>query len=387
MGRVSTLSCVLAALALPSLARELADVHAPIHARAQRLPGAPPVRHPGAPSLGGPRGDTPGVRNCTERFMDQRIDHFSFAATPTGASTYRQRFFTYDKYFDPERGVIFFYAGNEADVTLYVDHSGLMWEHAQAFSALIVFSEHRYYGASQPFGSASPLYFQYMTHEQAMADHATLAEAILAELGGDVRPPVFSFGGSYGGMLSTWLRIKYPSTFAGAIAASAPIAAFDGMSPTYDNSTYWAVVTDDASAPGGAAPACAANVRAAFTALFELARTPSNLERLSSTFQLCTPLVTAVDVDALAVTLHLNAWDTLAMGNYPYPSSACLVARVASPAYISHPTPPFRLLDRWRPTSATLACACCVRAPLRREPCQGRPLDAPHLPQRGLCRL
>ena len=44
------------------------------------------------------------------------------------------------------QGPIFFYLGNEADVGLYVNATGLMWEHAARFGALMVFAEHRYDG-------------------------------------------------------------------------------------------------------------------------------------------------------------------------------------------------------------------------------------------------
>ena len=48
-------------------------------------------------------------------------------------------------------GPIFFYFGNEDNVELYVNHTGLMWESAEEFGAALVFAEHRFYGQSNPF--------------------------------------------------------------------------------------------------------------------------------------------------------------------------------------------------------------------------------------------
>eukprot|EP01116_Phalansterium_solitarium_P007553 TRINITY_DN202_c0_g1_i2.p2 TRINITY_DN202_c0_g1~~TRINITY_DN202_c0_g1_i2.p2 ORF type:complete len:509 (-),score=216.82 TRINITY_DN202_c0_g1_i2:4438-5964(-) len=257
--------------------------------------------------------------SCTERWFTQTIDHFSWEAPPTGEFTYQQRYYTNDTFWRKDGGCVFFYAGNEADVTLYRDHAGLMWENAAQFGALLVFAEHRYYGESQPFGKASKRHLKYMTHEQAMADYAALAFDLQTNMGVSGQPFIV-FGGSYGGMLAAWIRNKYPGTFAGAIAASAPILAFQFMSPPWDPDTYWQVVTRDATAAAGSPPACAPNVQAAWPAIFSAAQTPAGLAQLSEVFGLCTPLQTQHDVEALAI-LHLNAWDTLAMGNYPYPSN------------------------------------------------------------------
>ena len=127
------------------------------------------------------------------------------------------------------------------------------------------------------------------------------------------------FGGSYGGKLAAWMRTKYPGAIAGAIAASAPVLFFEGTSPPPgDFQQFWRVVTRDMTPAAGSADACEANVRAAWDAMEAAAAEDS--ARLSQVMQLCTPLGGEGDVYALKI-MHLNAWDTCAMGNFPYPSN------------------------------------------------------------------
>ena len=57
---------------------------------------------------------------------------------------------------------------------------------------------------------------------QAMADYAALIQSV-REAHGCPDCPVLSFGGSYSGKLSAYLRLKYPTVVDIAHAASAPI--------------------------------------------------------------------------------------------------------------------------------------------------------------------
>jgi lysosomal Pro-X carboxypeptidase len=79
----------------------------------------------------------------------------------------------------------------------YLNATGLMWESAPDFGALLVFAEHRYYGESKPFANSSA-HMQYLTAEQALADYAELITYLKRELKAE-DSAVVGFGGSYGG--------------------------------------------------------------------------------------------------------------------------------------------------------------------------------------------
>ena len=199
--------------------------------------------------------------------------------SPLGDGSFSQRYFLCGtQHRTAATDPIFFYVGNEADVTLYVNATGLMWESAPAFHATLVFAEHRYFGASLPFGNQTAKHMEYLSTEQALADYATLIHALRS---GDASVPALphgapadaafiGFGGSYGGMLGTWLRIKYPGAVDGVVAGSAPILSFLGETPPYDAGSYAKGVTLDATVEGGAVAGCAEAVRGSWAATRDL---------------------------------------------------------------------------------------------------------------------
>lgn len=246
-------------------------------------------------------------------FFRQRVDHFSFA----NQDTFIQRYLISDEHWDKNNGPIFFYAGNEGDITLFAENTGFMWEIAPEFKAVVVFAEHRYYGVSEPYGNRSlttPNYSGYLTSEQALADYVDLISYLRFALKGATRSPVVVFGGSYGGMLAAWFRIKYPHIVQGAIAASAPIRQFTGMTPC---DKFGELVTADFAK---ASENCAEVIRKSWAAINAVTATEEGMTWLSNAWRLCKPLKSKADVRKLKDYLT-NVWTNLAMVDYPYPAN------------------------------------------------------------------
>lgn len=65
------------------------------------------------------------IDQCTEMYYEQTLDHFNFYTDSSmEGGKWKQRYFFCDKYWKGGDSPIFFYAGNEADVTLYLNASG-----------------------------------------------------------------------------------------------------------------------------------------------------------------------------------------------------------------------------------------------------------------------
>jgi len=192
-----------------------------------------------------------------------------------------------------------------------------MYSLAPKLGALLVFAEHRYEGLSFPTIAGVPNCLSYCSSAEALADYANLVTTIKGDLNASASP-VIAFGGSYGGMLAAWLRMKYPNIVDGAIAASAPIWSFPPSHPSLDGQA--STITRGVSAAGGATDTCRDNLIAAFPLINEAGKTTEGRSLLSDAFRTCQPMASLADVGDLLHTAQ-KPWAYLAEGNYPFPST------------------------------------------------------------------
>ena len=289
------------------------------------------------------------LAHCTERYFTQRTDHFGAFR---GARTFQQRYFICQapgtEPWKPGMSVLL-YTGNEANVELYVNATGLMWElAAPQLGAALVFVEHRYFGKSLLPKEAK---LTLLTTDQAIADYEAFAYelrrgllkahrnqrigpakgtalASSSEEDLDV-PAVIGLGGSYGGMLCAWLRIKAPWAIDGCLAASAPILSFEGLTPPVDPDFFAKIVTSDTSTDGGAAAGCKERFNESWDAILNTFAIKGGPGTLQSVFRLCKGLEDPWDL----IDWVSSALDYMAMGSYPYPSAYILNGMGKLPAY------------------------------------------------------
>ena len=122
----------------------------------------------------------------------------------------------------------------------------------------------------------------YISSQEALADYVTVISYLRRERGGE-KSRFVAFGGSYGGMLSAWLRMLFPSAVDGALAASAPILGFPPDSCPLDSSAR--AVTGAASpSPGQSSKGCADNLKASYVLIHDIGKTSEGIFARTSPF-------------------------------------------------------------------------------------------------------
>lgn len=223
-------------------------------------------------------------------FFTSKQHHFN----KSNYDTFEMRIWVDDTHFDydcnnKENGcAVFLMMGGEGTANAPGGH---MVNLAEEFGALAVSIEHRFYGSSiidNPNGGKfSNEHLTLLSVEQAMMDAARFISSFSTEHPSykleepdTGRTKWITFGGSYSGELSAWMRVKFPSIVYGAVASSAPISAI---------ADYWGydIIILDAlkNELVGGSEACGAAVVAAFKTLADLLE--NNVKQVISDFAIC----------------------------------------------------------------------------------------------------
>ncbi|KAK9279126.1 hypothetical protein L1049_012801 [Liquidambar formosana] len=221
-------------------------------------------------------------------FYTQTLDHFNYK--PESYATFQQKYIINSVYWGGSNtsSPIFVYTGDEATIDADASFAGFMVDLASRFKGLLLYIEHRYYGDSMPFGSIDEAFqnastLGYFSSTQALADYAQLITELKKNMSAE-NCPVIAFGGSYGGMLASWFRLKYPHIVIGALASSAPILYFEDITP---QNGYDVVVTKDYR---DTSESCYNTIRQSWFEIDKVAAEPNGLLNLSNIFRTCRPL-------------------------------------------------------------------------------------------------
>ncbi|GAB0098732.1 thymus-specific serine protease [Sergentomyia squamirostris] len=155
------------------------------------------------------------------RNFTQWLDHFDENCTETWNNTY----YIDESFYEPG-GPIFLYVGDmQFYYTWYRLNSSHFIDIAREVGALIIGTEHRYYGESRPTADLTTDNLIYLSTAQALEDVAELIRFIRSSSPDLENAKVIASGVGHGGALATWLRQRYPDLVHAAWSSSAKLNA------------------------------------------------------------------------------------------------------------------------------------------------------------------
>jgi len=246
-------------------------------------------------------------------FTDVTLDHFRFQSNTTFPLRYVYNLQSAEVG-SSKNTPLFVLVGCEATITTFFEAAGFVSTTLRKqFGAAVLGVEHRYFGASTPFGDQSFTedHIPYLTVEQALADYVEVIQ-MFKNAHGLQDSPVVTFGGSYCGLLSSYMRMRYPWLVDGAIASAAPYRGFVGTDEPY---AYFQALTEDYRNYN---PQCETVLRTGIQSLKNFfALTPGEFTDVSQQLNLCKPLSKALEVSDMYGWIS-SALLSLALFDYPY---------------------------------------------------------------------
>jgi len=209
-----------------------------------------------------------------EMWHSQILDHFD----ATNPEQWNQRYWAnFDNY--AGEGLAFLFIGGEAEASPGWLNYGMWYEWAQQHGAAMFVLEHRFYGQSHPRPDMSRGNIEYLSSRQGLEDAGNFISSMNAA---NNLTTWVTFGGSYPGSLSGWMRLRFPHLVAGSVSSSGPLFA------KLDYYEYLQVVMD--ALDWTEIPGCNNAWTEALTTVEEMVKSEENWEGLTEKFKLCSIL-------------------------------------------------------------------------------------------------
>ena len=206
-----------------------------------------------------------------EQWQFQPRDHFEGSKT---GPWWPQRYWEDLQYYRRE-GLAFLMLCGEEEATSVPLTGGQWHKWALQFGAAMFVLEHRYYGQSKPTGDLSTENMKFLSSRQSLEDAGLFISAMNQRYN---LSTWITFGGSYAGSLSAWMRLRFPHLVTGSVSSSGPLFA------KLDYHEYLQVVADALDTTG---PGCNLALNQAITAVEMMVGMEETWEDLSNKFKLC----------------------------------------------------------------------------------------------------
>ncbi|KFK27606.1 hypothetical protein AALP_AA8G405500 [Arabis alpina] len=238
-------------------------------------------------------------------YFNQNLDHFTYTAK--SYTTFQQRYAIDSKHWAGSKAnaPILAFLGEETSLDSDLSTIGFLRDNALRFKSLLVYIEHRYYGMTMPFGSANEALknastLGYLNAAQALADYAAILLHVKQNYSAK-HSPIIVIGGSYGGMLAAWFRLKYPHIALGALASSAPLLYFEDTLPKHG---YYYIVTKVFKETS---ERCYQTIRKSWKEIERVAAKPNGLLTLGKKFKTCAPLNGSFNIKDFLDSIYAEA--------------------------------------------------------------------------------
>ncbi|KAF2321723.1 hypothetical protein GH714_001860 [Hevea brasiliensis] len=208
-------------------------------------------------------------------YYRQTLDHFNYK--PESYATFQHRYILNYKYWGGANtsSPIFVYTGEEGDITYDVE----------GFILDLLVLKH-------------PWILELRTSLSRLCTGVVHVKKNLSA----ENCPAIAVGGSYGGMLASWFRLKYPHIIIGALASSAPILYFEDITP---QDGYHAVVSRNFR---NTSESCYNTIKKSWSEIDRVGAETNGLLTLGNIFNSCMPLNSSQELkDYLALIYKVSA--------------------------------------------------------------------------------